>query len=463
MYAIVDIETTGGSSRSDKITEIAIYIHDGDKIVEEYATLINPERSIPYHITQITGINDDTVRHAPKFYEVAKRIIELTENTIFVAHNVGFDYGFVRNEFKTLGFQYEREQLCTVKLSRKAFPGHQSYSLGKICKAIGIVIEDRHRAAGDALATVTLFQHILKAGAGDLVERTVNKGISKADLSPHLDPEILRKLPEECGVYYFYNDVGDVIYIGKSKNIKSRVYQHLRNSGTSKANKMRLLIAAIDFSLTGSELIALLKESHEIKQFRPIFNRAQKRHTENFAIVADYDLFGYIKIAAKKPGKYDDIVVSFGKQSTAEEKLYQLTQKFELCQKLTGLEGNTTDGACFHYHLKQCRGACKGEEDFDAYNARAQAALDHLQFRDQNFILIDEGRRSDERAIVVVERGRYLGYGYAETAISLDSTEALKDQIESFPDNRDVRSIIKGFLTKVKRSQIIQYSPQAHE
>lgn len=162
MYAVVDIETTGGSPKNSKITEIAIFVYNGDKIIDSFSSLINPECEIPFHITTLTGITNEMVSGAPKFYEVAKKIVEITSNRTFVAHNVSFDYGFIQNEFKNLGYNFNLTTMCTVKLSRKYIPGFPSYSLGKICKNLGIEIEGRHRAAGDALATVKLLEIILK-------------------------------------------------------------------------------------------------------------------------------------------------------------------------------------------------------------------------------------------------------------------------------------------------------------
>lgn len=158
MYSIIDIETTGGSPKTEKVTEIAVYIHDGTRVVNEYASLVNPEKSIPAFITGLTGITNEMVAGAPKFYEIARELVELTENTIFVAHNAGFDYGFICEEFRQLGYLFKREKLCTVKLSRKLIPGLRSYSLGKLCSELGIDVHNRHRAAGDAMATVRLFE-----------------------------------------------------------------------------------------------------------------------------------------------------------------------------------------------------------------------------------------------------------------------------------------------------------------
>ncbi len=162
MFTIIDIETTGHNSKNGKITEIAMYQHNGQQITDSYSTLINPEMDIPYFITKLTGIDNDMVKNAPKFYEIAKKIIEFTEGRTFIAHNVKFDYNFVKEEFKRLGYAYNCKKLCTVQLSKKFLPGHGSYSLGKLCSDLGIHVNNRHRAAGDALATVQLFELLLE-------------------------------------------------------------------------------------------------------------------------------------------------------------------------------------------------------------------------------------------------------------------------------------------------------------
>jgi len=161
LYAIIDIETTGQASAIGKITEIAIFVHNGFEITDSFSSLINPECFIPGFITNLTGIDNEMVKKAPKFYEVARKIVEITQDKVFVAHNVSFDYKFIQEEFKRLGYDYQRKTMCTVRMGRKFLPGHRSYSLGRICSELGISINGRHRAAGDALATVKLFEMIL--------------------------------------------------------------------------------------------------------------------------------------------------------------------------------------------------------------------------------------------------------------------------------------------------------------
>jgi DNA polymerase-3 subunit epsilon len=256
MYAIVDIETTGGSPGNDRITEIAVLIHDGARIVHEFSSLVNPECKIPYYITAMTGITNEMVAGAPKFFEIARELVELTQNMIFVAHNVAFDYGFVRNEFRRLGYDYKREQLCTVRVSRKLMPGLRSYSLGRLCDDLKIVIKGRHRATGDAAATAILFDHLLEIERVNGTSHINGSARFVQDHHPSLDLCKVKNLPEEPGVYYFYNQEAELIYIGKSRNIRHRVLSHFSNTTTGKAIKMRTQIADVGCESTGSRLIS---------------------------------------------------------------------------------------------------------------------------------------------------------------------------------------------------------------
>ena len=361
MYAIIDIETTGGSSRIEKITEIAVYLHDGSQITGEFISLVNPERNIPYFITNLTGITNEMVEDAPRFYEIARKIVELTEGRIFVAHNARFDYSFIRQEFKSLGFNYKRNILDTVALGRKLFPGHRSYSLGNICKDLGISINGRHRAAGDAFATVKLFEMLMEqdrktSGGKSALFR--NTRISK--LNPKLDITKIENIPDEPGIYYFYNENGDLIYIGKSRNLQQRISTHLSNNSSNRTMEMRDQIADIDWEATGSELIALLKESSEIKGNKPVYNRAQRRTDFQWGIFSFVDDNGYINFRYGKLDNDDSPVSVFTSKEKTKSKLNSLVETYCLCQKLSGLY--ETDGACFHYQVGICKGACCGNE-----------------------------------------------------------------------------------------------------
>lgn len=454
MYAIIDIETTGGSPVSEKVTEIAIYIHDGKNIIDEYSTLINPERKIPYHITQLTGISNSMVADAPKFYEVARKIVELTENMIFVAHNVTFDYSFIVQEFKQLGYEFKRNKLCTVNLGRKYLPGYRSYSLGTLCKELGIKIEGRHRAAGDALATVKLFELILQKTNS---EQNPNpfEDIPIKDLHPNLDPEVIRQLPDKEGVYYFYNDKNDLIYIGKSKNIHSRILSHFRNTSTKKSIEMRNNIASIDFELTGNELIALLKESNEIKQNKPLYNRAQRRSISQYGLYTYVDRQGYIRFELGQHKTNQTLpICNFTGLSAGKLYLQRFVEKYRLCQKLCGLY--QTNSGCFHYEIMECDGACLGKEEPESYNARASRLIEYHRFKHNSFFIVENGRYDTEKAIVMIENGKYNGFGYIDNTQIID-VELLKYCIKSFPDDSDIQQILRTYLRTGKPLDLIPF------
>jgi len=456
MYAIVDIETTGGSSRIEKITEIAIFQHDGEKITEEFVTLVNPERNIPYFITNLTGITNEMVENAPRFFEVAKTIIELTEGRTLVAHNAKFDYSFIRQEFKSLGYNFRRSLLDTVTLGRKLIPGHRSYSLGNICKDLGIMINGRHRAEGDALATVRLFEMLLekdRENTGRYSGLMKNTRLSK--LNPNLNVEKINTIPEEPGIYYFYNEKGDLIYIGKSRNLQQRIRTHLSNNTTNRAMEMRDLIADIDWEVTGSELIALLMESSEIKKNKPVYNRAQRRTGFQWGIFSFNDNNGYINFNYGKLDCDDNPVSVFTGKERAKSMLMSLVEKYELCQKLTGLY--ETNGPCFHYHVGICMGACCGKEPPDSYNERARKAAEEFVFTRRNFFIIDKGRDEEERSAIKVVNGKYSGFGYFNINEMGFGLMAVHDCIKSSGDNRDIQVILKQYLRGYKIEKIIEF------
>lgn len=456
MYAIVDIETTGGSARLEKITEIAIYQHDGEKITGEFITLINPERSIPYFITNLTGITNEMVENAPKFYEVARMIIEYTKGRIFVAHNARFDYSFIREEFKSLGYNFRRNVLDTITLCRKLMPGHRSYSLGNICRDLKIEIKGRHRAAGDALATAELLEILieknLESGGENLGQFRNTKTLK---LNPSLDIDKINEIPEEPGIYYFYDEKGELIYIGKSSNLNQRVSTHLSNNTTNRSMEMRDKIADIGWEKTGSELIALLKESFEIKVNKPLYNRAQRRSSFRWGIFSFYDENGYLNLMYKQIKDEENHLSLFTSKEKAKGKLNALIETYNLCQKLAGLY--ESGGTCFHYQVGICKGACCGKESPANYNERAEKALEEFVFSQRNFFIIDKGRSDDERCAVKILNGKYSGYGYFDINEMGFGLSAVHDCIKSSADNRDIQVILKSYLRRNRVEKIIEF------
>jgi len=454
MYAVVDIETTGGSARLERITEIAVYIHDGTRIVEEYSTLVNPERSIPYFITSLTGITNEMVEDAPKFFEVARRIVEMTEGKVFVAHNARFDYSFIRQEFGMLGYNFKRPMLDTVALSRRLLPGHKSYSLGNLCKDLGIDINGRHRASGDALATVRLLEMLLEKDR-ELKSGSLIKNRKASKLHPSLDIARLEEIPEEAGIYFFHDEKGDIIYVGKSRNLSERVSSHLSNNTSGREMEMRSMIADITWERTGSELIALLMESAEIKSRKPRFNRAQRRTGFRWGIYSHTDENGFIRFSYRMAND-DEVPLSlFTSRDRARGKLEQIISEFNLCQKLCGMYD--TSGACFHRQVSLCRGACCGEEEPRTYNERALMALDEFIFRERNFFIIDRGREEEERSAVRIVNGKYTGFGFFSINDVGFGLTAVHECIKPAIDNRDIQVIIKGYLKKHRVERIIDF------
>jgi len=448
LYAVIDIETTGGSALYEKITEIAIYLFDGQQITGEYSTLINPEKPISPFITRLTGISDEMVQQAPRFYEVARDIVEFTEDCIFVAHNAAFDYGFIREEFRRLGYSYKRPVLCTVKLSRKLIPGFRSYSLGNLCESMGIHIENRHRAAGDARATVEVLRQLIH------VDPSLH-GVPLNGLNPGLDKDIFSKLPSTAGVYYFYDENGDILYIGKSKDLHSRILSHISNTNGSRAVELRSSIAGISCEETGSELIALLLESEEIKKQLPRFNRAQRQTRYKYGLYSFQNQAGYINLQISKIVASDEphqVFSSFEEASAFMEALYR---KYSLCRKFSGLYSN--NGACFDHSIGQCRGACIGAESPEKYNVRAEQALASLRLPFDNMLIIDKGRNDDERSAILVENGRYVGYGWFNPEYTGNDISSIRECIRTFNDNRDTRQIIRRYLKTNKIRKLIRF------
>lgn len=451
MYAIVDIETTGGKFNEEGITEIAIYRHDGHQIVDQFSSLVNPERPIQAFVASLTGINNNMLRQAPKFYEVAKRIVEITDNAILVAHNAQFDYRILRTEFTRLGYEFERRTICTVELSKKLLPGHASYSLGKLTRALGIPISDRHRAQGDAQATVKLFQLLLdRDHEKNIVEASIRLD-PKKQLEPNL-LELIERAPSETGIYYLRNKEDKLIYIGKSKNIKKRLTQHFTGQDR-KSKKLQLETVDVQVERTGNELVALLKESEEIKLHKPLYNRSLRRSIFRYQLSHFTDQQGYINLKIDPSDRRKNSITTFGTFAQAKSVLFKITEQYELCQKLNGLYQSKE--ACFSYGLNQCNGACIQKEAPETYNQRVQEFIDKNIYQSSDLIIVDKGRYLEERSCILIENGAFKGIGYFDLNFQIQNPEVLKSIIRPMQDNRDAQHIIQSYLRRNKVLKII--------
>ena len=451
MYAVVDVETTGGKYNEEGITEIAIFKYDGNKIVDQFISLINPERPIQPFVVQLTGINENMLRNAPKFYEVAKRVVEITDECTLVAHNASFDYRMLSTEFSRLGFTFERPTLCTVALSKKLIPEQASYKLGKLVRALGIPLSDRHRAAGDARATVKLLKLLL--------DKDVSKSIVKEVLKTKEHDQVKRKFLQlvdqvkgVTGVYYLHNQKGDVIYIGKSTNMRKRVNQHFTGK-SRKALKLQLETHAVSAEETGSELIALLKEIEEIQLHKPKHNRVHKNDRIRFGLEEGVNAGGYrfLRIVhAQDGGTY---VTTFKNLPNARKVLYFFAQKYTLCLNLVGLE-SAIDG-CSYVQINKCLGACIENETTTLYNQRVQECINRMSFPAPNLLLIDKGRTHDERSIILIQNNDYKGFGYVDLNYQINNIEVVKTIITPMKNTRAARHLIQQFIRKGKVKQLI--------
>ena len=443
MYSVVDIETTGNGYKGQKITEISVFLFDGEKIIDEFTSLVNPEQAIPYFITNLTGITEAMVRTAPKFYEIAKKIAEITKDAIFVAHNVNFDYNIIRDEFKSLGFDFKRKKLCTVRLSRKIIPGLSSYSLGNICTAEGIEIAARHRAKGDAEATVELFSRLLKRDDNFTINSFLNAKSREATLPPLLDKQVVDKLPERHGVYYFKNLEKEVIYVGKANNIKQRVISHFYDK-KKKERTMCLETADISYTETGSELIALLHESSEIKHLYPKFNRAQRKAGEAVGLFSYEDQRGVVHLAFNRLKLTPNPLMKFYSMAACKSMLEKVCEVFELCPKYCHLQTNVN--ACFHYQLQQCKGICTGKEAVESYNKRVYEAIKSLGLQTENLVIKESGRNNKEIGFALILNGIYQGFGYVDKNQDIKEPNDYLLYVKPQKDTRDVQRILKSYL-----------------
>ncbi|MGI4020310.1 MAG: exonuclease domain-containing protein [Janthinobacterium lividum] len=447
MYAIVDIETTGGHASANGITDIAIILHDGEQVYHRFESLINPQQPIPIYIQALTGINNEMVKEAPVFADVAAEIYALLHDKIFIAHNVNFDYSFVRYHLAAAGFTLDCKKLCTVRLSRKIIPGYPSYSLGKLCHQLGIENNSRHRAMGDAFATSTLFSMLLSKDNDSYVQHSLLQKSKEQLLPPHLPKNVMDLLPKNPGVYYFHDQKGKVVYVGKAKNIRKRVNSHFTGNNANKQRQNFLRdIYNITWQICGTELMALILEVTEIKRLWPEHNRSLKRFEDTYALYQFEDQNGYLRLAIGKKKKHQKPVYTFGLMLEGYELLRKLITDFNLCPKLCFIQKNDQEcsGIIQHY----CSGACIGKENTANYNIRVLQAIEHLRTNMPTIIIYDEGRTTDEKSFVLMEAGQFYGMGYSDKLFNAIDLGVLKEVLKPYPENDYIKSLIYQFAAR---------------
>lgn len=420
-------------------------------MVDQFISLVNPERDIQPFVVNLTGINSNMLRNAPKFYEVARRIVEITEGCILVAHNAQFDYRILSTEFRRLGFDFERKSLCTVELSKDLIPDLPSYSLGKLVRSLGIPVTDRHRASGDALATVKLFKMLLdKDTSKSIIKKSIQLNPKNKINAKHLN--IVDQLPSVTGVYYMHKADGEIIYIGKSNNIKSRVNQHF-TSTNAKSKKLQLQVSEVTYQATGSELVALLKESEEIKRVKPKFNKALRRSIFTHALYSFKDDKNYLNLKLDLADGRKKSITTFSNAQSGKSFITRANDDFNLCLKLTGLQKTKT--SCFNLEIKKCNGACIEKETPEVYNKRIEALIEKHSYSNKNMIIVDRGREVDERSAILIEDGVFKGIGFFNLNFQITNRKVLESIITPMENNRDSQHIIQNYLRKNKRLKII--------
>lgn len=380
-YVCVDIETDGMNYTHGHIIEVAAIRVENGRITQEFTTLINPGVSIPYFITNLTGITTNDVQDAPSFADIAEELLAIMEGATFVAHNVRFDYSFLKQAFRRVGVDFEPKQLCTVKLSRKLYPDEKSHKLSSLIERHGFTYSARHRAYDDAHVLWQFLSHTQQQFSYDIITDAIGHQIKRPALPKNIELETINSLPSGPGVYMFEDEKGLPLYVGKSVNIRRRVLSHFtKDSEEYREFKIAQSVHAIRYESTGGELEALLRESHLIKTEQPLYNRRLRRKRTLTVLRQTYDTQGYITIISEQleavtPDQFSTILAIYDKRSTAKTSLLSIVKTFDLCPKLCGLE--KAKGACFSYQLKKCKGACIGLEAPSVYNRRLLEAFEH--------------------------------------------------------------------------------------
>lgn len=456
MYAIVDIETTGGYAANHRITEIAVFLHDGVQITDTYHTLVNPGRSIPHYITGLTGISTEMVLDAPAFEEIAEDIFNLIDGKVFVAHNAHFDYSFLKREFEMATINWVAKKLCTVRLSRKIIPGLRSYNLGSLAESLGIEITNRHRAGGDAHATVKIFDQLLRRDNDGHILKALKRNSGETILPPNLAKEEFDRIPAKPGVYYFLNARGQVIYVGKAINIKKRIAGHFTGDAREwSRSKIRNEIHHITYELTGNELIALILESQEIRRLWPKYNQAQKFKVEEWGIYDYEDRNGYLRFSVNMVTRGSRPLIRFSSKGDTWNFLWEKVREYDLCPKLCGLQ--VAKGLCFNYQTGECHGACEGIESTKKYNKRVQKAIAAFRQPGNSVAIIGKGRSADEQSLVLVDKGCFCGFGYFTKNMSISDFESARNFVKIGVETPTVQNLINSYLTNPRGAELLVF------
>jgi DNA polymerase-3 subunit epsilon len=475
---ILDVETTGGKATYHRIIEIGLWVVEQGRLVESWQSFIHPERSLPSKITELTGITYNDLKDAPSFAEIADELWVRLQDRVLVAHYARFDYGFLKNEFKRLGRDYRTRPLCSVKLSRRLFPDCRRHGLDHIIKRFDLSIENRHRALDDAFMVYQFFGQISLLHTAKVVKEACEGLIQSATLPIHLDPEEVAKIPNQPGVYYFYDKQDRLLYIGKSVRLKNRVLNHFSQDHSQRKDfKLHNQIAHIDFRLTPSDFGACLLENQEIKKHMPVHNIRLRRVKKMFQICLQDNPIGAQKVHIK-PVAADQVPDSKQQQyglfrtvRQASEYLRLLADQHRLCHHVLGLESGILkhQKPCFRFQLNRCAGACCGQETLQEHQRRLQQALTDVQVKDWPWpsavlVVEQDKNNSDMTWLHLIDGWVYVAaltslaevadFGYRLAQQRSFDTQGLvaKSPIQAGGFNLDVYYILNRFLGSLHSS-----------
>lgn len=459
--ALVDIETTGGRATADAITEIAVWIVQDNQVVDTWSSLINPQQNIPSYIQRLTGITNDMVKGAPSFSDIADCLHTMLADCIFVAHNARFDYGFIKNAFKSLDIAFHPKILCTVKLSRALFPNEKSHSMDSLIARYGFISKARHRATGDVDLIWQFLTMCHNTLPPEQIEQAISQILSRPSLPPYLETD-LQSIPNVPGVYLFYGDKeGLPLYIGKSIDLRTRVLSHFTSDiYHTKEMNLSKQVKHIEWIATTGELGALLLESRLIKEKMPVYNRKLRRAKKIFAFEVDastqYFQIQIVSTSETDAIQRENLYGAFKSKKQAENVLRQLIEVNTLCGKLCHLDHSTKH--CFAFQLNKCKGACQQQEAAEAYNLRVQIALFQYKKRVWPYagaIGIKEYCPKQKKTQVhVVDQWQYLGTANDNEELAQILSRATASQT-CVDDVKYIQSYILNPNNRFKNTEIL--------
>jgi DNA polymerase-3 subunit epsilon len=458
--ACVDLETTGGMAAHHRVIEVGIVLLEQGEIVEKWSTLVHPGIRIPTSIAAFTGIDDTMVADSPPFADVAHEVRRRLQGRLFVAHNARFDYGFLRAEFRRLGVKFAAPVLCTVKLSRALYAEHARHNLDTLMERFELSCLARHRALGDAQVLPALIAAMEDQRGVEAMHAAVTDALREPRLPPHLPPELADDLPEGPGVYLFRGEGGTLLYVGKSRNIRSRVFDHFAAEHRSgKASKLTQQVREVEWIETGGELGALLLESRLVKDLAPTGNRRLRRHEGDCVVHLCRDEHGLRPevVPIEEADLAFDAGPVFGPFRTEKDAWRAIEGKAReagLCLKTLGLESGP--GSCFAYQVKKCRGTCIGKEPRALHDARLQMTLLPLKFKPWPFAgaigIREPAPAAGGMLIHVVDRWRHLG-----TARDEEEVQALLRIANDAAFDADSYRIIGRALQDVRPRDLVRF------